>query len=343
MSQSNLSFEESLANQVLAEGRCVGCGACVLACPFECLEYIMEMPRLLKECKTCGTCAKVCPEYDWPRAEGECFVFGRGRKAGETFGIYRKLMLAQTTDDEVLQAAQNGGVVTGLLRFALENRVIDGAIVSGIDARKLLRPVPRLVNTPEQALECAGTRYFYSLNLFALREAAEQGKQRIAFVGTPCQIRAIRKMQMADMKQHVERIDLTIGLMCSECFDHEWFMDEVHQTLDIDPESILRIGIKGRVQITTAHGTETLPLSKVKNHSRAGCHFCTDFSSELADISAGSLGLDRWTFTVLRTRKGEQLLSQAEKAGILRTRKVEGETEALNLLNRLSREKSRSG
>jgi coenzyme F420 hydrogenase subunit beta len=343
MSQNKLSFEDSLGNQVLATGRCVGCGACILVCPLDCLEYAKEMPRLVKECKTCGTCAKACPEYNWPRAEGECFVFGREREAEEAFGIYRRLALAQTTDERVLLAAQNGGVVTGLLRFALENRVFDGAVVSGTDTRKLLRPVPRLVNTPEQALECAGTRYFYSLNLFALREAAEQGKQKIAFVGTPCQIRAIRKMQMAGMKQHVEMIDLTIGLMCSECFDHEGFIGEVHRTLDIDPESILRMGIKGRVQITTAHDTATLPLSKAKKHSRAGCHLCTDFSSELADISAGSLGLGRWTLTVIRTQKGEQLLSQAEKAGILRTRKVEGETEALNLLNRLSREKSRSG
>jgi coenzyme F420 hydrogenase subunit beta len=252
-------------------------------------------------------------------------------------------MLAQTTDDEVLQAAQNGGVVTGLLRFALENRIIDGAVVSGTDAGKLLRPVPKLADTPEEVLECVGTRYFYSLNLFALREAAKRGKQKIAFVGTPCQIRAVRKMQMAGMKQHVGRIDLTIGLMCSGCFDREGFMDEVHRALDTDPESILRMGIKGRVQITTVHDTATLPLSKAKKHSRAGCHLCTDFSSELADISVGSLGLGRWTFTVLRTRKGEQLFSRAEKAGILRTGKVEGETEALNLLNRLSREKSRSG
>lgn len=342
MNQSKPGFEESLANQVLATGKCVGCGACILACPFECLEYAGEMPRLVKECKTCGTCARACPEYNWPRAETERFVFGREREAGEAFGIYRRLALAQTTDNRVLPAAQNGGVVTGLLQFALQNRAIDGAIVSGTNAKQLLRPVPRLISTPEEALECAGTRYFYSPNLFALREAAEQGKQKIAFVGTPCQIRAIRRMQMTDMKQHVGRVDLAIGLMCSECFDCEGLTGEIHRALSIDPESIVRMSVKGRVQITAVHGTGILPLSKAKEHPRAACSPCADFSSELADISAGSLGLDRWTFTVIRTQKGEQLFSQAEKAEVLRTGKVEGETKALKLLRKLSQEKSRS-
>lgn len=342
MSQGELGFEKSLATNVLATGRCVGCGACILVCPFGCLEYSEERPCLVKECKTCGSCSQACPEYGWSRAEGERFVFGRESRAVEAFGIYRRLALAQVTDNNVLGVAQNGGVVTGLLRFALENRIIDGAIVSGIDTEKPFRPVPKLVTTPEDVLRCAGTRYSYSPGLSALRGATERGLSKVAFVGTPCQIRAIRKMQMAEMGKYVDRVGFLIGLLCSECFDYAGFMRGICKALKIRPEGIRKIDIKGKIQIATSHGTRSLSLDDVRKHSRPGCRSCIDFSSELADLSMGGLGLDKWTLVIVRTQKGEELFSKAENAGILRTGEAEKET--LWLLAHLSvKKKSRSG
>lgn len=336
-----VSFEESLEKAVVLPGKCVGCAACVVVCPFNCLDYAEQKPKIIKECKVCGICPQVCPQYDlsWPTLEE--FVFGRGSKPEEKFGIYRRLVIAQATDKNILQVCQDGGVVSALLSFALGNGTIDGAAISGISKERTLYPVPRLATTSEEVLECAGTRYFYSPNLLALQEGVKQNKESIAFVGTPCQTHAIRRIQMIPLKKYTKKLGVVIGLMCTESFIYQGLMEKhIQRVMGINPQDIKKINIKGKVLITMKNGeTKSNPLSEAKQYTRTCCVSCSDFSAELADISVGGLGLNNWTFTVLRTKKGEELFEEAEKAHAIETRPVEKEEKALNLLSRLSMKK----
>lgn len=332
-----VGFEESLAARVVESGKCLGCGACVVACPFECLGYLDEKPVLVKECVVCGMCAKVCPQYSEHLSGLENAVFGRERKTEEEFGVYRRLVIAQAKDDRILSVSQDGGVVTALLLCALEKGLIDSAIVSGISAVKPFLPVPRLVTVSKEILECAGTRYFYSPNVLALADCCKRKKQNVAFVGLPCQIRAIRKMQVAGLEKCIGSLKFLVGLLCSECFTYEGLMEKhIHGKLGVDLDGIRKMNIKGKLLVTTESGVQAIPLAEVKQYVRKSCHFCSDFGSELADISVGGLGLDRWTFAVIRTERGEELFSGAEKAGVVRTRDVSEEAGALSLLRKLS-------
>jgi coenzyme F420 hydrogenase subunit beta len=343
MSFGKVSFEESIAKSVVATGRCVGCGTCVVVCPLSCLDYVEEKPSLVKECKVCGICAQTCSQYEWSWSKAENFVFGRQRKAEEEFGIYRSLALAKSQDDKILKTCQDGGVVTALLLFALENGLIDGAIVSGIRKEKLFCPIPRLATTPEEILQCSGTKYSYSPNILALVEGIKQKRASIAFVGTPCQIHAIRKMQMAGLKRYTAPLKFLVGLFCSECFTYEGLMEKhIHETLGLNLRSVRKMNIKGKMLVTTESGVKTIPLADVKQYARSSCRFCDDFSSELADISVGGLGLEGWTFVILRTKDGQELFEAAEKAGVLKTRPVEKNEPALNLLVKLSGKKRKS-
>jgi len=340
MSAPKVSFEESLGKNVVNAGKCVGCSTCVVVCPFNCLEYVGGEPNLVRECKICGICAQACPSYDWAWSKVENFVFGRERKADEDFGVYRKLVVAQAKDSNILKVCQDGGVVTALLLFALESGLIDGAVVSGLSQEKPFNPVPTLALTREDILKSAGTKYSYSPNIQALAEGVKQKKSNLAFVGTPCQIHAIRKMQMAGLKRYTAPVRFLIGLMCSECFYYEGLMQKhIQEKLGINLNGIKKMNIKGKMLVTTEKGVQAIPLAEVKQYARGSCRFCDDFSSELADISAGGLGLDKWTFTIIRTENGEELFSKAEKAGILNVRAVEEEANAWNLLTKLSRKK----
>jgi coenzyme F420 hydrogenase subunit beta len=340
---AKVSFEESLAKDVVNCGKCAGCGACTIVCPFNCLEYAAEKPNLVKECKICGVCAQICPRYEWSWSKMENFVFGRERKTEEEFGIYRRLVIAQAKDERILKVGQDGGVVTALLLFALNNRLIDSAVVSRISREKPFHPIPKIVTTAEEILESAGTKYSYSPNLLALPEALKQKKAGIAFVGTPCQIHAVRKMQMAGLKRYTSPLKFLIGLMCSESFTYEGLMEKhIRGKLGVDLNTIEKINIKGKMLVKTNSGITTIPLAEIKQYAREGCSFCDDFSSELADISVGGLGLNGWTFAIIRTEKGEELFSGAEGAGIIKTRDVKEEPNALLLLNKLSNKKKRS-
>jgi len=340
MSSNKISFEDSLMTDVVEAGKCVSCGTCVVACPFTCLDLVKEKPSLVKECKVCGICAQVCPRYQWTMAKVENFVFGRERNPEEEFGIHRRLVIAQTTDEGVTKVRQDGGVATALLLYALKNGLIDSAIVAGTDKEKPFFPKPMLATTAEEILEAAGTKYSCSPNILALADMLKQKKASVAFVGTPCQIHAIRRMQMAGLKRHTGPLKFLVGLMCSECFSYDGLMEEhIHGKLGINPNGIRKINIKGKMLVTTDAGVTAIPLSEIKQYARKSCSICDDFSSELADVSVGGLGLDGWTFTIIRTEKGEELFSGAEKAGYLRTRPIQEGEFALNLLTKLSRRK----
>jgi coenzyme F420 hydrogenase subunit beta len=201
-------------------------------------------------------------------------------------------------------------------------------------------PIPKLAITTKEILECAGTKYFHSPNLLALSEMMKQKNAKVAFVGTPCQIRAIRKMQMVGLKRHTAPLKFLIGLMCSECFSYEGLMEKhIHEKLGINLNSIRKMNIKGKMLVTTESGVTTIPLAEIKQYARKSCGFCDDFSSELADISVGGLGLDGYTFVVIRTEKGEELFSSAEKMGVIKSRDAYEETNAMNLLQKLSKKK----
>ena len=340
MSSSKIGFEESLASEVVMPERCVGCGACVVICPFGCLEYTEEKPRLVKECKLCGLCSKVCPRYKWSFAEAENFVFGRERKPEEEFGIYRRLVVAQATDERILKVRQDGGVATALLLFALEKGLIDGAVVSGTEPERPFYPLPKLATTTEDLLAAAGTKYFCSPNLLPLTDVLAQKKTNVALVGTPCKIHAVRSMQMAGMKKPSAPLKFLIGLMCSECFTYEGLMENhIRGKLGISLADIRKMNIKGKMLISTDAGVTPIPLAEIKQYARKSCSICEDFSSELADISVGGLGLDGWTFTIIRTEKGDELFSKAEKAGYITTKPLEEGAFAMSLLTKLSKKK----
>lgn len=145
---------------------------------------------------------------------------------------------------------------------------------------------------------------------------------------------------MAGLKRYTSSLKILVGLMCLECFTYEGLMENyIHRKLGIALGEIRKINIKGKMLVITDSGVTEIPLAEIKQYARKSCSFCDDFSSELADISLGGLGLDGWTLTVIRTEKGEELFSNAEKAGYLRTKTIDSELFTLKLLKKFSHRK----
>jgi coenzyme F420 hydrogenase subunit beta len=336
-----LSFEETLEKRVVSADKCIGCAACVISCPLKILEYDKGTPKVTGKCTSCGICSQICPRYELSSPSLESFVFGRERGPEEEFGIYQRILVARAKDKAVLKVCQDGGVVSALLVFALKNGIIDGAAVSGVSEAKPFYPVPKLALSQKEVLECAGTRYSYSPNLLAFQKGVELKKERLAFVGTPCQIQALQRMQMLPLKKYAKALNFTIGLMCTEAFTYEGLMEKkIQGEMGIDLRNVKKINIKGKVIVTLKSGEmKEIPLKEVKEYAQKGCVLCRDFSAELADISAGGVGLTGWTLTVLRTKIGEELFESAERENLFETKPVEQEKNALDTLINLSKRK----
>lgn len=298
--------------------------------------YRAERPVLIGDCKFCEICVKVCPRYDFDVGAVEERSFGRRREADEDFGVSRRIVVARSASGDVLKHAQDGGVATVLLKKALEDGIIDAALVSGFEASDPWVPVPKVASSTDDLMACAGTRYSFSPNLLALPEALKKFK-RIAVVGTPCTISGVRKMQLLGLKLS-KSIKLLLGLMCAECFSFDCLMKDRMAENGIDLHSITKVNIKGRFLVELRDGTtREIPLKDIKSCSRKSCAACDDFSSEYADISLGGVGLSGSTLVIARSSVGEGLL--LDSLGLLEVEGTEVTRPSLELVSRLSRAK----
>jgi coenzyme F420 hydrogenase subunit beta len=272
-------------------------------------------------------------------------VFGRQRNPEEEFGIYRTVLVARSTDQDVLRVCQDGGVVTTLLTFALENNIIQGAAVSTVNPQKPLYPVPTLATSRQQILGSAGTRYFNSPNIKALQEGIKSNLERLAFVGTPCQIEAIRRIQMRPSSDYAKKLKLVVGLICGGTFLYEGLIEDyIEGKLHVNPKNIRKANIKGKLILTMKTGeTEEILLKNIRHYSAPTCTHCRDYSAELSDISVGSLGLNDWSLVIIRSETGQKLFMEAEEAGVLKKKPIEQEKKSLDLLIDLSRKKRSKG
>ncbi|EQD28456.1 hydrogenase, partial [mine drainage metagenome] len=73
--------------------------------------------------KGCTLCTRACPRFREWETEVDTFLFGRERLSDEVFGVSQEVVLARATDPDVNAAGQDGGLVSAILIYALENDV----------------------------------------------------------------------------------------------------------------------------------------------------------------------------------------------------------------------------
>jgi coenzyme F420 hydrogenase subunit beta len=342
-----------LYKEVVTSGLCTGCAGCVVACPHDVLRYDhggtwrpwkVEADGGPEDCthgvRGCTMCTRACPRFRSWEAECDTYLFGRERRPEEASGISERMLLARATDPEIAACGQDGGLVSAMLVWALENDVIDAALVSGVErGAGSGAALPMVARSREEVIAAAGSRYTYSANTLAYQEAVDGGAERIAIVGMSCQASLPAVMAARKAGKIARRLALSIGLMCSKTFDEALFGELFEARYGIARDSIKKINIKGVFQLWCDDGSyHEVPLKEGHAFTRAGCLSCPDFAAEHADISAGGIGaFGDWTLTVVRTRRGSELVDAMVTAGAVDTRPASDDPGVLTLLERLSR------
>jgi coenzyme F420 hydrogenase subunit beta len=341
-----------LFHEVVETNLCTGCAACVMACPRDVLDYDhaetyrpfnVELSTAADDCvhgqRGCDICTRACPRFrDW---EVECdqALFGRAREPEEVTGIRRGVFLARAADPAVLEAGQDGGLVSALLVWGLATGRIEGALTSRLSATRTWDGEPFLATTREEVLEAAGSRYTYAANPLAMKEAERRGLRRLALVGMSCQASINGTLQARRVNKYARRIEITLGLLCSKSFGYEGLRRVVTEDYGVPLEDVAKVNIKGRFQLwrrSTGEQVE-IPLKQLAQATREGCKLCPDFAAEHADIATGGLGQrDGWTLAVVRTARGEEWLTGAEAAGVVTVRPGEEDPAALALMAKLA-------
>jgi coenzyme F420 hydrogenase subunit beta len=331
MSEDTKRFRDLVA-EVQDKGLCNKCGGCLTFCSageFNALVAGRDGTPVMADeskCLHCGVCYLICPQVKALDQELR-------KKTGwrPPIGAQRRLASARATSRKVRQVATDGGVVTALLVYALKKRLIQAAIVSrrvGPLARR-----PMVATSPEDLIEAAGSHFDESQSVHALgeqyttfspsiREVKSLGKgdlDRIALVGTPCQIFTIRKMQLLNVLP-ADSIVLTIGLFCMESFSfNARTRRALEKKLSVKLGQVRKLNVKDDVIVTTSKKEAIhIPFSVMDEFARPACFACTDFACEYADISCGGVGSpDGYTTAVLRTTAGEALYNRAKEDGLI--------------------------
>ncbi|TAJ45441.1 coenzyme F420 hydrogenase subunit beta [Methanofollis fontis] len=259
-------------------------------------------------------------------------------------GNYKSVVAARSADKEILKGAQDGGIVTQLFAYALEEGIIDGAIVAG-PSDEPWKPEPVVATTKAELLAARGTKYNLSPNVALLKEATRSyGLDKVGIVGTPCQMQAVRKAQLypIGMRDVPDKIALAIGIFCMENFSYQSIEAIVEDHCNQKLESVTKMDIgKGKFWAYTERGAVSqIPLKITHKYEQPGCHVCLDYVSNLADVSTGSVGApDGWSTVFVRTAVGDDVWAKAIAAGCFETKDIADVKPGLDLVTKLATEK----
>lgn len=342
--KNKLIAYNDLERMIMEPGFCTLCGACEAACPVHAIKVEHGNPHRLHDCSehldSCPICYDICPHTDALLFETLRFVADAPNRR-ESLGYYRKILLAHATNPTLRDASKSGGVVSALLHFAINQKIIDSAIVSEASSRVPIKVKPSISLVPDDTLSAVDTKIVPSAVAEAFGRAVfEYGKVRIAFVGIPCHIRAVRKLEAWQHKL-MDSLRITIGLFCLWTFSLGRLLEYLLHEHNIAANEIQNVDLTtNEYVVTTENRVVRIPLSEVKSHIMNSCRTCVDFTSELADLSIGGASpLKDWSIVIIRTKEGEAFFNRAVKKRVITTKKIEAEPETLAHLIQLSAHK----
>lgn len=319
----------NLIQEVQKPGLCHRCGGCVAFCSavnYGALEIDAEgKPRYgeIEKCIECGLCHAICPEIDELEQETRERV-GWAPPIGRVI----ETTVARAADPAVRRSATDGGVVTALLLHLFERGRIDGAIVTKPIGAYRRRPF--LATSTEDIKQAAGfffdtshgmkdfgDRYMTHAQIEEFDPMIKKGLRRVAFVGTACQIKAVRRMQTLGVVPS-DAVQFCLGLFCSGNFA---FGDEQHRQLaeigQFSWEHVRKVNIKEALLVHLKTGeVKSIALDDMEFMRRHACRYCSDYSAEFADVSFGGIGAEEgWTTVVTRSPLGRAAVADAAGAG----------------------------
>jgi len=321
----------NLIQDVQKPGLCHRCGGCVTFCTavnYGALDLDEDgKPRFanIEKCIECGLCYSICPEIDMLDEETR-------RRAAWSAPIGRvfETTVARSTDAAIQAKATDGGVVTALLAHLMDRGRIDGAIVA-----KQVGPFQRrpfLATTVAQVMEGAG--FFFDTahgmktfsDMYMTYSSIEEfdpmmrkGLNRVALVGTPCQIQSVRRMQAMGLVPS-ESIKYCLGLFCTGNFV---FGDaqkaELARMGEFDWDNVHKINVKDHLLVHLTNGQKkAIDIEGLDFMKRHACRYCPDYSAEFADVSFGGVGAaEGWTTVITRTPLGRAILADARGFGVV--------------------------
>ncbi len=324
---------------VVANGLCVGCGVCTVACPQNAIsmKYYEEVGMLAASietdrCTECGRCLHVC--FGFGVDESLHFRLFH-RPPPSPVGYYTDAYMGFANDRSLRFNASSGGVVSAILAHALQENLIDGAIVTKMTAGNPPRAKAFVATSPEEVLLARGSKYCP----VSLSEALSSLKddRQYAVVGLPCHIYGVRRLAEINPKVRAA-IRLYVGLLCG-LMPSYLGTEYILRSFGLENKYVRELdyrggGWPGRLRVLWASqgqsGEVVVPYpdywqGRFQYFQPFRCTLCHDGFNQFADISCG----DAWqpavagesnaglSLVIARRGIGVRLVRDAIRNGVL--------------------------
>lgn len=306
-------------------GLCCGCGTCAGICPTKAIEMRVDRGRYVpkiqgEKCIACHLCVQSCPGHSVDLSGTSSDIVSR-QKVSRLLGNYLDCYVGHSTDSKIRYDSSSGGLVTQFLIYALENNIIDGALVTRMKGRSSLEPEVLIAKTRDEIVAASKSKYCpVAANVGLAGILQEEG--RFAVVGLPCHIHGVRKAEKV-VKALKKKIVLHIGLLCSHSvvFDGtDFLLDKLH----IKKEHLRGIcyrgeGWPGSLSVRVSDGSSVI-LPYAGGWNAYGpvfssffvpmrCTMCPDLANELSDVSFG----DAWFPELKKEKFGDSIIITRSK------------------------------
>ena len=261
--------------------------------------------------KQCGqACQFIAPDY--PGFETK--VHGRTRDIAAAdevfFGAHLRLVRARLKVPA--PEAQWTGITTRIAEKLLESGTVDAVLTVAPDPNDRWRPIPVLITDPKDMAKARGMRMGYAPLLALLEPARDLGFRRIAVIGIPCQVYALRALEASLGFDAL----YVIGTPCSDNTTTENFHHFLALLSDA-PETVTYLEFRAdfHVELRFADGRRReipflkLPISDLPpDFFPVTCRTCVDYTNSLSDLTVGYMGGEGEQWLIVRNARGQALL-----------------------------------
>ncbi len=256
-----------------------------------------------------GACGAACQfiKPDYPGLEKQ--VHGRA-SADPFFGVQQAMYRAALKKPAT--GAQWTGITTGLAADLLAKGKVDAVLCMVPDESDRWAPRPAIITQAEDMQQARGMRMGYAPLLALLEPAAAAGHKRLAVIGIPCQVYALRALEQ---KLGLERL-YVIGTPCSDNTTTANFHGFLAR-LTGAPETVTYLEFRAdyHVELRFEDGSQRLipflklPLSDLpRDFFPLTCRTCVDYTNRLADITVGYMAGEGDQWLIVRNARGREML-----------------------------------
>jgi formate dehydrogenase subunit beta len=240
------------------------------------------------------------------------------------------MFYAWTTNKGLAEKAECGGAVTGLLKYALENKIVD-AVLAVKKGKDLYDAVPTIITEPKDMDQTAGSLHCGTLLMSKLVKKYFNGANDMKLGITIKGCDAMGLYELAKRKQvNLDNL-VMIGVNCGGSVSPVPARKMIAEKFGVDPDKVHKEEIdKGQFIIEYEGGHKGISMDELEEHGfgrRANCRRCKMKVPRQADIACGNWGVigdkaGKATFVEICSEKGADLFNRAVQSGALQAEKA---------------------